>query len=146
MLREGLSSWEKKDQQRPEGHLASTMLVCRLQAPSFPPTPCKAKERLTRYSFPLEIACSPVLSDPKVASYLPNLWCSSYPFLRPHSKTLPKIPFYCGMFAHQKYQNLPIPHSLMAPSSIPPRSDPHSTTWHLGTPPPLGPNLLYTLQ
>lgn len=104
---------------RPRGHLASTTLVRGLQALSFPlPKPHKAKGRLTPYNFPLERAYPPVLLlDPKVASYLSDLWHASNPLLRPHSKTFSKTPIYSSIFAHtqKKYQNFPIPHSLMSP-------------------------------
>lgn len=104
------------------------MLVCRLQALSFPfPNSHKAEGRLIWYKFPLEIANPPVLlPDQKVASYLPTIWHASNLHLRLHTKTLAKTPIYYGIFTqihtpkppdspffdgHFPHDQIPIPYS-----------------------------------
>lgn len=125
------------------------MLVCRLQALSFPlPNPHKAEGRLIWYNFPLEIANPPVLlPDQKLASYLPNIWHASNLHLRLHTKTLAKTPIYYGIFTHihthahtPKPPNSPFFDGPFPHDQIP---IPYSGIWET---PPLGTKHLRVIQ
>lgn len=111
------------------------------------PNPHKAKGRLTPYNFLLETAYPLVLLlDPKVASYLSDLWHASNPLLRLHSKTLSKTPIYSSIFVYthihkisklpnSPFFDVPLPHDLT--------SVPQPGIWD---PTPLDTNLLSTLR
>ena len=71
MLSEVLPSWEKRGQQRLEGHLASTTLVCRLQAPSFPLDPLQDQREADMIQLPSRDSLPPSLTSRYKGGLLP---------------------------------------------------------------------------